>query len=191
MKIILASSSPARRRQLAQLKLNFTNISPNVDETPYPEEPAVDLVQRLAIAKAMAVSEQQTNALIIAGDQVGVNGSKIIGKPHTEDNAIQQLSAANGKTLVFYSGLTVLNTTTQQIDTTVVTTQVTFRKLSLNEITLYVKKAQPLNCAGSFNIEGLGITLFARVKSDDPSALLGLPLIKLTSLLKKHQILLP
>ncbi len=191
MKIILASSSLTRRQQLAQLKLKFTSISPNVDETPYSEEQAVDLVQRLAVAKAMAVSQQADNALIIAGDQVGVNQQKITGKPHTETNAIEQLIAASGKTLVFYSGLSVLNTITKEIDTAVITTAVTFRQLSLNEITRYVKKSQPLNCAGSFNVDGLGISLFTQIKSDDPSALLGLPLIKLTSLLKKHKILLP
>ncbi len=191
MKIILASSSLTRRQQLAQLKLKFTSISPNVDETPYSEEQAVDLVQRLAVAKAMAVSQQADNALIIAGDQVGVNQQKITGKPHTETNAIEQLIEASGKTLVFYSGLSVLNTITKEIDTAVITTAVTFRQLSLNEITRYVKKSQPLNCAGSFNVDGLGISLFTQIKSDDPSALLGLPLIKLTSLLKKHKILLP
>ena len=189
MKIILASSSPARRQQLQQLKLKFTSISPNIDETPYPEEKAADLVQRLAKTKAMTIAPQVTNAIIIAGDQVGVNQKQIIGKPHTETKAIEQLMASSGKKLIFYSGLTVLNTITNQIDTTVVTTEVSFRDLSLNEITAYIKKAQPLNCAGSFNIDGMGIILFKQITSDDPSALLGLPLIQLTTLLKTHHVL--
>jgi len=191
MDIVLASTSPARQQQMQQLGIDFLIAAPNIDETPLDHENAHDLVKRLALAKAYKVSRKYPDALIIAGDQVGVNQGKILGKPLTETNAIEQLQAASGKTLRFHSGLSLLNARSNKAETVVVTTDVTFRKLDLTEIIAYVKRAQPLNCAGSFNIDGLGITLFTRVDSEDPSALLGLPLIALTSLLKQQNISLP
>ena len=162
-----------------------------MDETPLNHEKATNLVERLAFEKATVVGKNSPNTLVIAGDQVGVNEEKILGKPHSEANAISQLMAANGKTLRFYSGLCVLNTMTNHSDVCTVTTDVTFRELNLSEITSYVKCEKPLKCAGSFNIDGLGITLFDRVESEDPSALLGLPLIQLTTFLKQNLIAIP
>ena len=191
MNIILASSSPRRRQQLQQIGIDFKIMVPNVDETPLNNEVAANLVERLAFEKATAVGENCKNALIIAGDQVGVNEEIILGKPHSEANAITQLMAASGKTLRFYSGLCVLNTMTAHRDICTVTTDVTFRHLNLIEITSYIRREKPLKCAGSFNIDGLGITLFKRIESNDPSALLGLPLIQLTTFLRQHQIDIP
>ena len=191
MNIILASSSPTRAKQFKELGIDFTCHSPNIDETSLPGESAEQLVLRLSIEKAQAVAEMVETSLLIAGDQVCICSGEIVGKPHTVENAITQLQGSSGKTLRFYSGLAVLNTQTNERVSTVVTTDVTFRSLTLQEIEAYVHYAKPLHCAGSFNVEGLGIILFEKIISEDPTALLGLPMIALVSTLKQFQVTLP
>lgn len=188
MKITLASTSVARRQQLAQLGVTFECTNPDIDETVLPNETAFDLVKRLSLEKAQKVASQHAEHIIIAGDLIGVLDENIIGKPPTFENAVQQLLNSSGKTLTFYSGVCVLNSATKKYDVAVELTHVTFRQLSQYDIETFVQRTQPLNCAGSFNIEGLGIALFEKIVSNDPSALLGLPLIQTVSLLKKHDI---
>ena len=191
MNIILASSSVARKKQLNELAIDFSTVSPDIDETPALGETAEQLVLRLSEEKARAVAMRHPKALLIAGDQVCVCDQDIIGKPYTIENAIKQLQRSSGKTLRFFSGLAVLNSKTDVLLTTVVCTDVTFRPLKREEIETYVHHAMPLQCAGSFNIEGLGISLFEKILSDDPTALLGLPMIALVSFLKHQQIKIP
>jgi MAF protein len=189
MNIILGSSSKTRRKQLTNLGVEFTVMSPDIDETPLLHESAPELVIRLAMEKAQAVADKQHEpAVIIGADQVCVCDGEIIGKPHTRENAIKQLLRSSGKTLTFYTGLAVINTATLANDAVMAPTDVTFRELNHHEIESYVDKAKPLHCAGSFNIEGLGIVLFEKIISDDPSALLGLPLISLTTLLRRNGV---
>lgn len=187
MNIILASSSQTRQKQIQALGIPFSIHNPDIDEKPLANESAAQLVLRLSIEKAKAVANRIESGLIIAGDQVCVCEQEIVGKPHNRENAIAQLERSSGKTLRFYSGTAVLNSQQNQLKSTVVTTDVTFRHLSREEIESYVDKAQPFYCAGSFNVEGLGISLFEKISSDDPSALLGLPMISVISFLNEFQ----
>lgn len=185
--LILASSSPYRKAQLSQLVgENYLCISPNVDEQPRNGESPRELVLRLAELKARAVAARAPgSALIIGGDQCAALDDKLLGKPLTEEKAIQQLEICQGKDVVFYSGLCVYDKAANKIQRACVSTIVSFRTLSPEEIHLYIRKDQPLNCAGSFKCESLGIALFESIKSDDPSALIGLPLIQLNLMLIK------
>lgn len=191
MNIILASSSAGRKKQLTSLGLEFSTVHPNIDETPQPNEKAEQLVLRLSQQKAAKVAEQCNDAIIIAGDQVCICQGKIAGKPYSAENAIKQLKNSSGKTLRFYSGVCVLNTQTNHCLTKMVPTDVTFKHLELEQIRSYVTKAQPIHCAGSFNVEGLGIALFEKIVSNDPTALIGLPLITVVNFLQQNQIVLP
>jgi septum formation protein len=183
MKLILASSSAYRRERLATLGLKFNCVTPDVDETPKPKESPAELVARLAQAKAWAVAQHYPNALIIGSDQVAVLDNQILGKPGTQEKAIAQLQLLNGQRVRFLTSLCLLNSQTQQQQLCVEPFDVFFRTLSNEAIRHYVKKEQPLNCAGSFKSEGLGITLFERLQGDDPNTLIGLPLIRLTDFL--------
>lgn len=184
--LILCSSSPARRALLARLTSNFKVLSPEIDETPKPQEIPHELVTRLSIEKATALAPQHPNSLIIGADQVGVFKDQILGKPYTKERAIAQLQRVSGKSIVFYSGIALLNTATQRIQTAMVPTTVKMRILTLSMIENYLDKEQPYACAGSCQIEGLGITLVEEMISTDYTALIGLPLIKLTQLLEKE-----
>jgi septum formation protein len=186
--IVLASSSVARQKLLASLEIPFTIAIPDIDETPLTDETAEALVQRLAYQKANAVAQQFEQALIIGSDQVCLLNNEPVSKPLTRANAIAQLTAASGKTIWFYTGLCLLNTHSQQHQIAVVNTAVTFRELSYQEIETYVDKEKPLHCAGGFHAEGLGMTLFEKWQSDDPSALIGLPLITLITMLRQQEI---
>ncbi|GIU53258.1 MULTISPECIES: Maf family protein [Shewanella] len=198
-KIILASTSVYRKEILQKLQLPFECISPNIDESPYENETAQALVLRLAEAKAFAGTElynsinkndqnESSSVLVIGSDQVAVIDGQIIGKPHTTEKAIKQLQQASGKAITFYTGLSVINSHTKQVFSLIEPFTVHFRELTLAEITRYVELEQPLYCAGSFKAEGLGIALFEKLEGDDPNTLIGLPLIKLIQLLKKHDI---
>ncbi len=178
MKLILASTSPFRKAILEKLDIEFSTDSPDVDESQIENESADALVKRLAIAKAQAVAKHHKNALVIGSDQVAVIDNTILGKPGTRENAIKQLSYASGKSVIFYTGLCVLNTTTMQHHSCVEIFEVKFKKLSLSAIENYIDKEKPLNCAGSFKSEGLGIALFEKLQGDDPNTLIGLPLIR-------------
>ncbi len=183
MNLILASSSPYRKQLLQQLQLEFNCISPDIDETAQTNESAEDLVKRLAKMKAMAVAQQQADAIIIASDQVAVLNQKILGKPDNFVNAKQQLQQASGQTVVFYTSLAVLNSQTQQLQLDLDTFTIGFRQLSETQIENYLQQDQPYNCAGSFRSERLGIALFESMQGNDPNTLIGLPLIKLIDML--------
>lgn len=181
--LILASSSPHRRQLLQRLGLPFRCFSPDVDETPQEEESPSGLALRLAKSKACTVQQNYPDAVIIGSDQVAHCEGKILTKPGTIERAKAQLQWCSAKTVHFHTGLCVLNGSRgtehlQQISYTVV-----FRPLTDKQIASYIEKDCPLDCAGSFKSESLGISLFESMAGDDPTALVGLPLIALTRML--------
>lgn len=184
--LVLGSTSPFRKILLEKLNLAFKCAKPNIDESPLHNESPQALVERLAIEKAKAVSAEFSNALIIGSDQVAVCDGDILGKPHNFDNGVKQLTQFSNKAVTFYTGLSVYNTKTQQSHSVVEPFKVHFNSLSTSDIENYLHAEQPYNCAGSFKSEGLGICLFKKLEGDDPNTLIGLPLIKLVELLKKH-----
>ena len=184
--LVLGSTSPFRKTILEKLNLPFVCAKPNIDETPLINETPLDLVKRLAIEKAKAVSHEFPNALIIGSDQVAVCDGEIIGKPHTHENAIKQLSNFSGKRITFYTGLCVYCSETSTVEALVEPFVVQFKELAHDDIVNYLLAEKPYNCAGSFKSEGLGICLFDKLAGDDPNTLIGLPLIKLVELLQKH-----
>jgi MAF protein len=187
-KLLLASTSRYRKALLDKTGLVFSCAAPDIDESPQPDEQPDALVKRLAFAKASVLAVACPEHLIIGSDQVCVINGQITGKPHTFDNAFRQLHAASGKTVTFYTGLSLYNSETQTAQTLCETFDVSFRPLSDDEITGYLHREQPYDCAGSFKCEGLGITLFDRLTGRDPNTLIGLPLIALLSLLREHGI---
>ncbi|UBO72307.1 Maf family protein [Aeromonas rivuli] len=190
-KLILASTSRYRQALLAKLGLPFDCQAPAVDETPQPGESARQLVLRLAIAKAQAVANLHDQGLIIGSDQVCVCQDKILGKPGTVECAVAQLLAAQGRSVTFYTGLAVIDAATGQCHSLVEPFTVHFRTLDEAAIRRYVEAEQPLDCAGSFKCEGLGIVLFQGLEGRDPNTLIGLPLIGLVELLACHGLSLP
>lgn len=190
-KLILGSSSPYRKSLLEQLQIPFTCMSPNIDETQRPNESPMQFVSRLAHEKAQAIKANlplSDNTLIIGSDQAAILEDKILGKPENIEKAIQQLSLFSGKKVDFLTGLCVLDNKTDTFDLAVEEYSVYFRELTIEEIEYYLEKEQPLDCAGSFKCEGLGITLFEKMEGNDPNSLIGLPLIKLCSSLRKMGI---
>ncbi len=187
--LVLASTSPSRHSLLQRLKIPFTVIAPDVDETAQHEEMPQQLVTRLAVAKARAgAAKIQGRALIIGSDQVAYFENMVIGKPGSRAKAIAQLEKFSGKKLEFYNGLCVLDTSNGNLETACVPCVVKFRSLSLSQIENYVDLEPAFNCAGSFKSEGLGIALFESIKTDDPTSLIGLPLIKLISILERFGV---
>lgn len=188
--LVLASTSIFRQQLLEKLAIPFVTAKPDCDETPLLNETAEQLVTRLAVAKAKSCQLTQPS-LVIGSDQVCVINNQIVGKPHTEEAAIEQLLSQSGKTIRFYTGLALYNTETEEAQVTLDHFDVHFRQLSRSQVETYVRKEQPLYCAGSFKSEGLGIALFERLEGDDPNSLIGLPLIKLVSLLEQagHPVL--
>jgi MAF protein len=182
--IILASTSPFRKTLLEKLNLPFICAKPNIDETAKLNETAVELVERLAIEKAKAVANEFPNALIIGSDQVALSEGNILGKPHNFENGLKQLSSFSDKAVEFHTGLCVYNSSTGKSISLVELFTVHFKVLSIQEISAYLNAEEPYNCAGSFKSEGLGICLFKKLEGDDPNTLIGLPLIRLVSLLK-------
>ncbi|MCZ4058697.1 Maf family protein [Pantoea sp. LMR881] len=182
--ILLASTSPFRQALLTKLGIPFITASPDVDESPLAGETADALVTRLAIAKAKALAERYPEYWIIGSDQVCVLAGTITGKPHTVENAQAQLRAASGNSITFYTGLALYQPSSQRLLHCCEPFVVHFRPLSDDEIAAYIEKEQPLNCAGSFKSEGLGICLFDRLEGRDPNALIGLPLIALSGMLR-------
>lgn len=181
--LVLASTSPFRRALLERLGLRFETVAPAVDETRRPGEPPEALVVRLAEAKARAVAGEHPDALIIGSDQVACIGDRVLGKPGGREQAIAQLERTAGRSVLFLTGLCLLNGGSGSCRTLVEPFQVHFRKLTRSQIEGYVDREQPYGCAGSFKSEGLGIALFERLEGDDPNALIGLPLIRLIDLL--------
>ncbi|WP_448564301.1 Maf family protein [Thalassotalea ganghwensis] len=186
--LVLGSTSPFRQALLKKFNLPFITAKPNVDESALANESPEQLVERLAISKAKAVAAQHPNSLIIGSDQVAVCNGEVLGKPHTVENAIKQLSSFNGQVVTFLTGLCVYDTDSQRYESVVEPFSVHFKRSSLSEIESYVNAEMPLNCAGSFKSEGLGICLFERLEGDDPNSLIGLPLIKLTELLARFDV---
>ncbi|MCE9787132.1 Maf family protein [Shewanella chilikensis] len=186
--LILASTSSYRKALLAKLDLAFECVAPEMDETPLPGEAAFDLVKRLAAAKAQAGAKQLSNTLVIGSDQVAVIDGQIVGKPLTEEKACQQLQAASGKSITFYTGLALYDSRSGQTQVEVEPFTVHFKNLSQDEIADYVRREQPLWCAGSFKCEGLGIALFRALEGRDPNTLVGLPLILLIEMLSRQGI---
>ena len=188
--LVLASTSPFRRELLQRLGIPFTTAAPAVDELPLPGETPAHLVQRLSESKARAVGKTHAG-LIIGSDQVATTGKEILGKPGSHERAVQQLQQLAGKTVTFHTGLCLLDTTKDTAQVDVVPFSVEFRQLDTTQIERYLRREQPYNCAGSFKSEALGITLFTRMRGDDPTALIGLPLIRLTDMLAAAGITLP
>lgn len=184
--LVLASTSPYRRELLERLRIPFHVAAPNVDETPLPGESARQTSWRLSREKAGAVAANYPDALIIGSDQVALLGEQQMGKPLCHENAVRQLRAMSGKSVMFYTALTLLDATTGEMQTEVAENRVSFRACSDGEIESYLRKEQPYHCAGSAKSEGLGIALISRMEGDDPNALIGLPLILLVDMLNRR-----
>lgn len=173
---------------LSTLQIDFQTAAPNVDETPLPGEEAQQTALRLSQLKAQAVAQDYPNALIIGSDQVALLDGQQLGKPLNHDNAVRQLRAMRGKTVTFYTALSLFNAANGTVQSDLAETRVSFRPLSDDAIERYLNKEQPYHCAGSAKSEGLGIALIERIAGDDPNALIGLPLISLVTMLKKQGV---
>jgi septum formation protein len=190
-RIVLGSTSRYRADLLRRLVPDFERSAPGTDETPLAGEAPAQRALRLAIAKAEAAASDRRDALVIGSDQVAELDGLILDKPVTTERAHAQLTASSGHEVHFHTGLCLLDTRTGQRHTHVDHTRVHFRELTAAEIARYVEREQPLDCAGSFKCEGLGISLFESIDNLDPSALVGLPLIALARLLREAGIPLP
>jgi septum formation protein len=191
VRLVLASSSPYRRSLLARLGLPFEVCSPDINETPLAGEAPWETALRLAQEKARAVADRFGDALIIGSDQVAVLDDQLLGKPGNFENAKKQLLAASGREVVFHTALALCNARTQRMQARVVPFAVKFRHLTEAQIERYLEREKPYDCAGSAKSEGLGIVLIERFSGDDPNALVGLPLIALTDLLREEGVCLP
>lgn len=180
--IILASSSPYRKQLLERLRLPFSIHSPDIDETPLPNESPVALAQRLAIEKAQVIAQQHPGHLVIGSDQVATHQGQPLGKAGNFDNAYAQLRQVSGQAVEFHTALCVTNG--QHSQHANVVTQCKFRTLSAAEITAYLHQEKPWDTAGSAKAESLGIALMEHIRSDDPTAIIGLPLIALSRILR-------
>ncbi|MDR2872387.1 MAG: Maf family nucleotide pyrophosphatase [Xanthomonadaceae bacterium] len=189
MTLILASTSQYRQTLLQRLRLPFQTVRPDVDETPFQNEPPSLLAQRLADAKARAVAAQYPDAWVIGADQVAAYGNTTLGKPGCRTEAIRQLTEMSGNTVHFHTAVCLVQAL--QVYRAIDDTHVRFRSLNHEEIVRYVDLEQPFDCAGSFKSEGLGISLFDVIQSQDPTALIGLPLIALSRLLRQAGFALP
>ena len=189
--LILGSTSPYRRELLGRLRLPFEVIAPAVDETPRPGEAPADLARRLALAKAHAVAAQHPHAVVIGSDQVADLGGEPLGKPGDHARATEQLRRMRGRSVVFQTAVAVVCHASgfEQLD--LVPVRVAFRDLGDAEIEHYLRAEQPYDCAGSARSEGLGIALLDAIESDDPTALVGLPLIRTCRLLRAAGLQVP
>lgn len=188
MKLVLASSSPYRQKLLQQLQLPFESRSPKIDESPLPGEDPQQLVERLAIAKARAIAEECSGCLVIGSDQVAVHDGEIVGKPADHQDAVRQLQYASGKSVTLYTGLALINSDSGNVQSVIEPFTIHFRKLTTAQINHYLEKDQPYNCAGSVKSESLGVALFDKFDGDDPNALVGLPMIRLVSMLENEGV---
>jgi septum formation protein len=189
--LVLASTSRYRRELLARLGLPFATLAPAVDESPVAGETPPTLALRLACAKARAAQSAYPDALIIGCDQVAAVGAALLSKPGSHENAVRQLQLMRGKPVQFFTALCLLNARTARTQQDVVTITVHMRDVTDAQIERYLAVDQPYDCAGSAKIEGLGIALVARFEGDDPSALIGLPLIRLCAMLRGEGVELP
>jgi septum formation protein len=190
MKIILASSSPYRQVLLKRLNLGFTTISPNIDESPNEGENGQGLACRLAEQKALAVGQNEpADTLIIGSDQVAECDGRLLGKPITEERAIEQLLSLCGKEVVFHTAMAINHLS--RVTLSYVPTRIGLRQMSEAEIVRYVRQDKPLNCSGALKTEALGISLMTHFSSDDPTAIIGLPLISLCAYLRSAGMAVP
>ncbi len=186
--LILASTSPFRRELLSRLNLPFQTCKPEVDESRKENESAIQLVERLSVAKARAAKAHFDRGLVIGSDQVCVIDDEILGKPGNHYNAITQLREASGKTVRFLTGLCLYDIEQDRQQSIVEPFTVKFRELTAHQIENYLKTEQPYQCAGSFKSEALGITLFSELSGSDPNTLIGLPLIRLIDMFNNWDI---
>ncbi|KJV30596.1 septum formation inhibitor Maf [Aquitalea magnusonii] len=189
MQIILASTSRYRQEIIARLGLPFTAVPPVCDETPLPGESALDTAVRLARTKAQSLAADYPNALIIGSDQVALLDGQQIGKPGSFENGVAMLQWMSGRTVVFHSALALYNTASGRLQENVGITRVTLRQLTEQQIRNYLtREPDALHCAGSAKSEGLGGALLEKVESDDPNALIGVPLFQLISMLNAEGV---
>jgi len=186
--LILASSSSFRRDLLEKLQIPFSCVSPKLDETPLAIETPCETALRLSQEKARKVALEYPNALIIGCDQVATLDGEVLGKPLHHKNATKQLQLMRGKEVTFHSALCLFNAKTKQMQSDVVPYLVKFRNLTDEQIESYLTKDQPYQCAGSAKSEGLGIALIESMVGEDPNALVGLPLIKLVTMLANENV---
>lgn len=189
--LILASTSPYRRELLSRLRLPFEVCAPEVDETPLPDERPRDMAQRLALAKAQAVAARFPQALVIGSDQVADLAGQALGKPGDRGRAQAQLQSMSGREVWFHTALAIVCQATGHVEEALAPVRVRFRSLSSQEIENYLDAEQPYDCAGSAKAEGLGIALLESIDSDDPTALIGLPLIRTCHLLRNAGVQVP
>lgn len=189
--IVLASTSRYRAELLRRLLPDFKQVAPGVEEFPSPGEAPAERASRLARLKALAAAEGLHEAIVIGSDQVAELDGEVLHKPASAANARAQLLACGGKTARFHTAVCVMDTRNHHATQACDLTRVVFRPLSIDEIARYVERERPLDCAGGFKAEALGISLFERVESTDPTALIGLPLIALAKLLRECGIPLP
>jgi septum formation protein len=190
-RLILASTSSYRRALLKRLQIPFDSVPPDVDETRLAEEPAAALVARLAQAKADAVAARFPDAIVVGSDQAAVRGDEILGKPLSVERCELQLQASSGREVAFLTAVHVVDGRTRRREHHVDRTVVRFRTLSADEISRYVERDGPLDCAGGFKAESLGIALFERIESSDPTALTGLPLVWLAAAFRRAGLPVP
>jgi septum formation protein len=183
-RLVLASTSRYRRALLAQLGLPFEVAAPAIEETPHPGEAPVATALRLSEAKARSGAASFPDALIIGSDQVADCDGRAVGKPRDHADAVAQLTTLSGKTVVFHTGVALFDAANGHCQTAMVDVRSTFRDLKPAEIEAYLRRDQPYDCAASVRSDALGIVLFVRIESDDPTALVGLPLIRLTDMLR-------
>jgi septum formation protein len=189
--LVLASTSAFRRELLARLRLPFAVARPEVDESPRPGEAPAASAERLARAKAAAVARLHPTALVIGSDQVAAAGDERFGKPGTRAAAIAQLERLGGRTVVFHTAVALLDAATGACEVRTVPTDVGYRRLARAEIERYVDADDPLACAGAIRCESLGIGLLVFMRGDDPTALVGLPLIALAEMLRRAGVPVP
>ena len=182
--LVLGSTSRYRRELLGRLRLAFDVVAPEVDETPLPGEAPAALAQRLALGKARAVAASRPEAVVIGSDQVADLDGEPIGKPGTHERAVEQLRRMSGRTVIFQTALAVVRASTGFEQADLAPVRVTFRHLTDAEIERYLRLEQPYDCAGSAKSETLGIALLDAIESDDPTALVGLPLIRTARMLR-------
>lgn len=190
-RLVLASTSPYRRQLLERFGLSFTVAAPNVDESPLPGETPIDLANRLARTKADVIARRHPGSIVVGSDQMAALGREMIGKPGSPERCIEQLRLLSGQRLTFHTAVNVIHSDTGSNESHMDVTIVHFRKLADQEIQRYVARERPFNCAGGFKAEGLGITLFERIESNDPTGLIGLPLIWLAGALRRAGFSLP